>query len=88
MREEYRVASKSTNAPSALDHGEEVTDALLDWIEEGLPDRRIPADRITPVFTYADIDNFVVQRERRLQVFERRAHLIEAHVLFALFRMV
>ena len=30
----YRVASTSTNAPSALDHGEEVTDALLDWLHD------------------------------------------------------
>ena len=35
VSEEYRVASKSTNAPSALEHGREVTDALLDWIEDG-----------------------------------------------------
>ena len=32
----YRVPSTSTNAPSALEHGEEVTDALLQWVEEGL----------------------------------------------------
>lgn len=35
VAEEYRKASTSTNAASALDHGEEVTDALLDWLKEG-----------------------------------------------------
>ena len=33
--EEYRVSSTSTNAVSALDNGEEVTDALAGWIEDG-----------------------------------------------------
>ena len=30
-----RVSSTSSNAPSAIEHGEEVTDALLEWIEDG-----------------------------------------------------
>ena len=33
VNEECRVASKSTNAASALEKGEEVTDALVDWLE-------------------------------------------------------
>ena len=32
----HRVSSVSTNALSALEHGQEVTDALIDWLEEGL----------------------------------------------------
>ena len=35
VAEPFRIASKSTNAPSAIEHGEEVTDALLDWMEDG-----------------------------------------------------
>ena len=35
VSEAYRVSSRSTNAPSAIEHGEEVTDALLEWIDEG-----------------------------------------------------
>ena len=34
VNESYRVSSSSSNAPSAIEHGEEVTDALLDWIDE------------------------------------------------------
>ena len=35
VKDKFRVGSISTNAPSAINHGEEVTDALLDWIDEG-----------------------------------------------------
>ena len=35
VKEEYRVSSSSTNAPSAIEHGQEVTEALLDWLEDG-----------------------------------------------------
>ena len=35
VAEECRVASSSPNATSALEHGEEVTDALLDWLQQG-----------------------------------------------------
>ena len=34
VQEYYRVSSTSSNAPSSLDHGKEVTDALLDWLDE------------------------------------------------------
>ena len=35
VAEEFRVESISTNAPSAIESGREVTDALLEWLEEG-----------------------------------------------------
>ena len=35
VSENYRVESSSTNAPSAIECGEKVTDALLEWLEEG-----------------------------------------------------
>ena len=35
VEEAYRVPSTSSNAPSAIECGEEVIDSLLDWIEDG-----------------------------------------------------
>ena len=31
----HRVSSSSTNAPSAIEHGKEDTEALFDWLDEG-----------------------------------------------------
>ena len=35
VSEESRIQSTSSNAPSSFDHGEEVTDALIDWLHKG-----------------------------------------------------
>ena len=35
VHEGFRVSSSSTNAISALEHEEEVTDALIEWLNEG-----------------------------------------------------
>ena len=36
LRDDSRIASRSTNAPSAIEHGDRVTDALAAWVEDGL----------------------------------------------------
>ena len=45
-RSEFRAPSKSTNAPSALGNGRQVTDSIADWISKGFVYGPIPMDQV------------------------------------------
>ena len=43
---EYRNPSSSSNAPSALQHGPQVTDSIADWITKGFVYGPVPLDQV------------------------------------------
>ena len=51
----YRLPSKATNAPSAYENGEKVSDSIADWCQKGFVYGPVPDDRVPSVAKFSGI---------------------------------